>query len=192
MDQTENPRWKQPEISDPRELYRLMRLKQPGVAQRVSKSPAARRARTQVATQSLNIGGTVARQLGSASLYFELPVRIQGLANRREHPHARHNREADLRDLAKGATRQVLQVVHGALYSPYTVTLTRFYTKRGRPLDEHDNLRDGFKSIVDGIAAALGVDDGDRVRVEWKYQQEQGAEWGMRAEIMGRIAEEKA
>jgi hypothetical protein len=47
------------------------------------------------------------------------------------------------------------------------VTLTRF---GGRKLDD-DNLRSALKSIRDGIADAIGLDDGDG-RIEWRYAQD--------------------
>ena len=39
-----------------------------------------------------------------------------------------------------------------------------------RRLDS-DNLASACKNARDGIAAALGVDDGDE-RIEWRYEQE--------------------
>lgn len=53
-----------------------------------------------------------------------------------------------------------------------------------RPLDD-DNLRAAFKAVRDGIAEALGVDDGPREgRVAWEYGQELGTA-GWRVELPG-------
>jgi crossover junction endodeoxyribonuclease RusA len=52
---------------------------------------------------------------------------------------------------------------------PLTVTLTRVAPRR---LDS-DNLQRALKAIRDGIADALGVDDGD-ARIDWKYDQRPG------------------
>ena len=50
-----------------------------------------------------------------------------------------------------------------------------------RKLDD-DNVSGGFKHIRDGIADALGVDDGS-AEVQWKYAQEPG-KGGARVEIV--------
>ena len=49
------------------------------------------------------------------------------------------------------------------------VTLTRI---GARKLDS-DNLARSMKAVRDGIADALGIDDGSD-RIEWKYAQEKG------------------
>lgn len=54
---------------------------------------------------------------------------------------------------------------------PLEVTLVR----RGpRPLDD-DNLAAALKAVRDQVAKLLGVDDGDRSRVRFTYEQELGA-----------------
>lgn len=40
-----------------------------------------------------------------------------------------------------------------------------------RQIDEHDNLRHGFKPLVDLIARELGLDDADP-RIRWQYGQQ--------------------
>jgi hypothetical protein len=65
---------------------------------------------------------------------------------------------------------------------PALVTLTRIRTARGKVLDD-DNLAAGFKAIRDGVADGLGVNDGDRTRVRWKYAEERGEEWAVRIRI---------
>lgn len=61
----------------------------------------------------------------------------------------------------------------------YVVTMTRIVTSRGKFMDEHDGLRSAFKHYVDGVADALEIDDGSK-RIEWKYDQERGDDWGVR------------
>lgn len=51
-----------------------------------------------------------------------------------------------------------------------TITLTRI---AARKLDS-DNVASAFKAVRDGVADALGVDDGSP-RLEWRYAQEKGA-----------------
>lgn len=66
--------------------------------------------------------------------------------------------------------------------SRHVVTLTRIIGKRGRDLDRDDNLPASMKSIRDGVADAMEIDDGGN-RVEWKYEQRRGADWGVEIHI---------
>jgi hypothetical protein len=54
---------------------------------------------------------------------------------------------------------------------PCVVTLVRM-SSHHKGLDGHDNLRSALKWVVDGIAEALGIDDGGSA-VTWRYGQEQ-------------------
>jgi len=60
------------------------------------------------------------------------------------------------------------------------ITLTRIAP---RALDS-DNLASGLKAVRDGVADALGVDDGTS-RIEWRYAQERGkpGEYAVRVAI---------
>lgn len=58
---------------------------------------------------------------------------------------------------------------------PYRVTITR---TTSRLMDSHDNLRNSYKTVVDTIAARLGVDDGDTERVTWEYRQDKAKPYG--------------
>ena len=103
----------------------------------------------------------------------ELPLRIESVANKREHwsVRARRTKAHKLAALAVPA--------HPV---PCVVTLVRVAP---RSLDG-DNLQSGFKALRDGIAKRLGVDDADP-RVEWKYGQEKGKakQYAARVEITG-------
>jgi hypothetical protein len=50
-----------------------------------------------------------------------------------------------------------------------------------RALDD-DNLRASLKAIRDGVADALGIDDGDP-RITWEYAQERRKAYGVRIRI---------
>lgn len=89
-----------------------------------------------------------------------LPLRIESVANKREHWGKRAAR-------AKAHRFAALAVPAHPL--PCTVTLTRIAP---RALDD-DNLQSGFKALRDGIADRLGVKDNDP-RVTWRYAQERG------------------
>jgi hypothetical protein len=65
---------------------------------------------------------------------------------------------------------------------PCVVTLTRLAPSSG--LDD-DNLRASFKSVRDGIADALGIDDRNPL-VTWAYGQERAKSYGVRIEMAPR------
>lgn len=96
-----------------------------------------------------------------------LPIRTYSLTNQREHWAKKARR-------AKQERGWATLTVNGAgirkLGLPITVTLTRVAP---RALDD-DNLRGALKSIRDGIADCLGVDDRD-ARVTWRYAQRRGS-----------------
>jgi hypothetical protein len=89
---------------------------------------------------------------------IELPIRLDSVANLREHWAVRHKR-------AKAHRMAALAIKPHPL--PCVVTITRIAPRR---LDEHDNLPRACKALVDGIADRLGVKDND-TRVEWRYSQ---------------------
>ena len=45
-----------------------------------------------------------------------------------------------------------------------------------------DNLQSAIKHIRDGVADAVGLDDGDE-RWTWTYEQERAPKWGVRIEL---------
>ena len=61
---------------------------------------------------------------------------------------------------------------------PLIITITRI----GKRKMDSDNLAYAAKAVRDGIAAALGINDGDE-RLTWEYPQEIGKEYGVRVEI---------
>lgn len=101
---------------------------------------------------------------------FEVPVRLVSLLNAREHwatkaRRARKQREA-ARMCALSCTlfAEIAPAIAGG--APLVVTITRIAP---RQLDD-DNLAGSAKHVRDGIADALGIDDGDE-RVQWRYAQ---------------------
>lgn len=98
------------------------------------------------------------KQLGEVVQTVYLPVRAVSGANAREHWTVRDRRAREHR-IATLAVKPV--------ELPVIVILTRFGPRK---LDS-DNLAISCKHIRDGIAARLGVDDGDETRVRWEYRQ---------------------
>lgn len=112
-------------------------------------------------------------------LVVTLPVRIESIANKREHWAARSARAKSQRVQAWAELRYVADSAP-RLLGPVLVTLTRIAP---RDLDS-DNLAIGFKSVRDGIADWLGVNDNDK-RITWVYAQERGKpkEYAARIEV---------
>lgn len=109
------------------------------------------------------------------TITVNIPMRTRSLANQREHWSARAKRakqerwNANLFVTHAGAAKQSLPVV---------VTLTRFAP---RQLDS-DNLCGAFKAVRDGVADALGIDDGSDL-VTWVYAQEKAKEYSVSIRI---------
>lgn len=94
----------------------------------------------------------------------EIPVRIESSLNLRENWRTRARRNSSHRSAAWFAMKAAAKFTPDIL--PCVVTLTRVAP---RPLDLDNNIG-GCKSVVDGIADWLGIDDRDP-RVQWRYAQ---------------------
>jgi hypothetical protein len=107
------------------------------------------------------------------AVVYDLPLRIESVANKREHWGKRAERTKLHRFAAIAVQPHPL---------PCVVTLVRIAP---RALDD-DNLVSGFKALRDGIAKRLGVDDRDP-RVRFVYDQRRGRakEYAARVEIRG-------
>lgn len=108
-----------------------------------------------------------APQLVDDSVRLALPIRTVSETNQREHWSRRHKRRRAQR-LTVALTMTPL-VVGLRGFVGLNVMLTRIAP---RELDD-DNLRGALKAVRDGVADALGIDDGDR-RVTWLYGQGRG------------------
>ena len=113
-----------------------------------------------------------------------LPIRTRSEANRREHWAAKAKRAKEQRGVAAMLVRRAYNAsgarkpdASGALTlrgkavlsEPVTITLTRIAPRK---LDS-GNLEASFKAVQDGVADALGIDDGDE-RLTWVYGQLKG------------------
>lgn len=112
-------------------------------------------------------------------LDFTVPIRIDSELNLPGHWRGRWARFAEHRQAVELGWPRV-DGVPARLEAPAVVTLTRLAPKR--ILDEHDNLRSGFKGAVDAIAGMLGLDDGDS-RITWEYRQETSKAYGVRITV---------
>lgn len=103
-------------------------------------------------------------------MLFEIPdLKVVSEANLREH-WAEKARRAKAQREAAGLMMASMGIHHGRPKPPLAITLTRIAP---RTLDS-DNLARSMKAVRDGIADALGVDDGDE-RITWVYGQRRGA-----------------
>lgn len=107
-------------------------------------------------------------------------IKTPNALNRREHHMARHRRIRSHRTQAFLAVRASLAAAR--VQPPCTVTMTRIAPSEG--LDAHDGLPASLKGLVDGVADALGLDDGDE-RLTWRYDQRRGP-WAVEIKLEAR------
>lgn len=94
---------------------------------------------------------------------IEIPIKIESTLNKREHWRKRSER---------ARLERVLACRWIASPRPAFPCIIRLIRIAPRELDD-DNLAGGFKSVRDGIADWLGIDDRDP-RVKWRYGQTKG------------------
>ncbi len=107
-----------------------------------------------------------------------LPIYARSEANRRDNRFAKARRVKEQRGVVAAMLRPLFPVPPDAAV---TIRLTRIRKRGARPLDD-DNLRSSLKAVRDGVADALGIDDGDS-RLTWWYAQETGADYAVRIEV---------
>lgn len=101
---------------------------------------------------------------------ISLPLRIASVANARFNRWDTARSAKAHRTIARAKVADALRRVRGITADDrVAVRLTRIAPSK---LDD-DNLSSGFKSTRDGVADALGIDDGS-ARVRWTYAQERG------------------
>lgn len=118
----------------------------------------------------------------SKDIVIEIPgLKTVSESNAHEHWRARQKRAKAQRASARWHTLAEFLKQLGGDYAPLlpaTVTLTRLGPRK---LDS-DNAAGAMKHVRDGIADAIGVDDGDE-RYDWQYKQEKSKTYGVRIEI---------
>ena len=111
---------------------------------------------------------------------FAIPIRTYSNANQRQHWAKRTAQNKQQKADVSICTQAFL---NGArLAPPIRVILTRMSTAV-TPLDT-DNLASSMKAVRDAICSVLGLDDGDRARIRFAYdEQTRRPEWGVRVQI---------
>lgn len=112
-----------------------------------------------------------------------VPVKIESSLNLREGWRKKANRNSSHRSAAWFALLGAVGKFKEKPQGPLVVTITRIAP---RELDD-DNLAGGAKSVRDGVADFLNIDDRDK-RVQWRYAQEKGPpkHYAARVEIAAR------
>lgn len=105
---------------------------------------------------------------------ISLPFKTVSVLNVREHWAKKARRVKTERNV----TQMMVKTLPITRRISYVVTLTRLAPRK---LDG-DNLAGSFKAIRDGVADALGLDDGDE-NIEWRYRQEKAKQYGVTIEI---------
>lgn len=99
--------------------------------------------------------------------------------NAREHWRVKAKRMAAQKTAAWAKTLASDPILPTLEWSKASVIITRI----GKRKMDSDNLASSAKAVRDGIAMALGVDDGDG-RYTWRYEQELGKEYGVRVSVV--------
>lgn len=97
---------------------------------------------------------------------LEIPLKTVNGLNRREHWAVAASRAKKERQTTRLCVRCAIRPISGDLNGHYKITLTRF----GKRKMDGDGVQASFKHVRDGIADALGINDGDD-RLEWVYAQ---------------------
>lgn len=100
-------------------------------------------------------------------MLFSILVKTVSEANRRDHWAVKAKRVKGQREAARLLTGNAVN--HKKLLMPLRIRLTRV----GPRLLDDDNLESALKACRDGIADALGVNDGSS-DLHWEYSQEKG------------------
>jgi hypothetical protein len=117
------------------------------------------------------------------TLTVTLPIRTVSEANMREHWAKKSRRAKDQRGTARtilGQPQFAALRRHAKNAGRFEITITRIGAKYLDP----DNLANSSKHVQDGIADAIGIDDGSP-RLTWFYAQVKGRpkEYAVRVEI---------
>ena len=107
-----------------------------------------------------------------------LPIRTVSESNQSEHWAFRARRAQQQRSIAVAVIRSELRQF--GYLPPHLITMTRIALRR---LDV-GNLATSMKHVQDGVADALGINDGD-ARISWLYAQRKGKpqEYAVEVEI---------
>ena len=111
-----------------------------------------------------------------SAIEVTLPIRVVNELNDHSHWRGRQKRAKEQRGIVSESLRVRVRFVV-AEPMPLIVTLTRIAPRKF----DSDGVVASLKHVRDGVADALGVNDGDE-RIEWRYEQRRcdvaGDPWG--------------
>ncbi len=114
---------------------------------------------------------------------FEIPVKLVCSTNARSHWRVIAKRKKEQRELAKILCQSALVMSNGmALRVRQFLPIVVMIDRLGKRRMDSDNLATAAKYVRDGIADALELNDNDE-RIEWRYGQVLGKEYGCRVHI---------
>jgi hypothetical protein len=127
------------------------------------------------------------------AVFLTLPLRLLSEANTRDGWRAKAKRTKDQRRVTGMATRARLVAAwpdrpctrayrDRAEQKKVTFALTVTLTRLGPRTLDTDNLARACKAVRDGVADALGVNDGDS-RIAWRYEQVKGSAYAVEIRI---------
>jgi hypothetical protein len=123
------------------------------------------------------------RRIEVDALQVQLPLQVSNAKNQRDHWSEKAKRTKTERRITGDSVRVALnQWDSGDLTTRnWSIHLTRVSPRK---LDS-DNLQRALSAVRDGVADALGINDGSD-RLTWTYEQEQQHAYGVRIEIRER------
>lgn len=113
------------------------------------------------------------------SFEFTLPGLFLKSLNSREHYMVKAKRVAREVEVARKACALAILA---PMTWPILVSIVRVRPKGKKRLDRWENLPGSCKGVIDGLCAALRIDDDDD-RFEVKFAQAVGDDWGVRIRI---------
>jgi hypothetical protein len=123
------------------------------------------------------------RRIELNSVHIQLPLRVLNYKNEVEHWTEKARRTKNERRITGDSVRAALNQWDSwdETTEAVTIHLTRVSPRK---LDS-DNLQRALSAVRDGVADALGINDGSD-RLTWTYEQEQQHAYGVRIEIRER------
>lgn len=119
-------------------------------------------------------------------IVFEVPLRLVAGSNAREHWGSLARRTEKQHKAGEVAMANALlqwRLKQGKGNDAIPFPLVVVITRRGKGKLDSDNLAISGKHLRDGIADALGIDDGDEDMVAWEYRQEHAPKFSARVEV---------
>jgi hypothetical protein len=114
--------------------------------------------------------------------HFVVNLRVNAETNARMHWAKRARVSREHRKFTAMATNSNLFTENAWAIAKDNLDVCVRLTRRGKRMLDDDNLATAFKHVRDGVADAIGIDDGSE-RYTWEYAQVKGTEYKVEIEI---------